>query len=954
MLPILSIKECAIAATLQGVRATYPMPTMFNDMPWGCYILSGRQSNTTSLQLNLYQGNAANGAEKSTEMFNRYPICSSPVASASSEKGLYCSRHFEDVVGSFVVLRSKLYDSGLLCMGMCWAESNCWGCSAFCKNKNCVWHALKECGELVTALGDGQYPVLWKPSRGQPAKGRPFIQVRWILSLVSYLLLVAVALMRWWSPWVSVCLWKELLSKRFHVKAVCFSPFHILGTACMGESLPDLATKCKVKSVIEERRYGAAMVFSSISIGLQLLHLLFQATFPEHMTNQFYVLSSCCRNEEAVQEADMLALAGTLAPLLFVSVHQSRKKHRSWAINFMVWVTCLTKMCASLHAFASPDCGHRPNMLYKEVASRVFLLICVQPWHASILAILLSVIHTVLVVHYVPVDAVRFSSESCHALLRTGDLQDLLHLLSTLVTNISQVLPHLNQSFYARWTFELLTLMDQNARTNDLIQEAVIAILVIVLICAVNLIMGRSLEQCLRLQDTKVQLRAVSNVLSLLCDAVVHLGPDHKIIAPSPKLVSLLHSAPSAAAYEGSDFCSFLQSKEDCSRLTEALDRGESNARESSPFDDRVVLQVGMRDALGVGFRAELFHTCFEGVDGQLRYLVGINEVGERLHNEPVQDMFGSLPLGQHNLQEIQSSESGSSSEITPGSLAAELPLWFECSKQCCIVRSSISETDHQNTTAPRGSALFHALWRHGDFVTWAQSTTCSVLDDANPAESTAELTASFRVQAKHWKDSDLPPCTVALRASCLRSEEEHNTEDVACSLVRFETVSIERGSGLEEMPSFWFDVGQSGDMVGSSLSDDDREETCTSWQLLDALLTHAPFAEWLRTAASELRAGRAHPSASAVTTSFKNPSAAHRLHPYTLTVSAELLQNDKGVDIDSCNHEPQETLRVTITSDAEDRSLKSPRDQGKGTPALAMFHSLSASRPRLAPKFAL
>jgi len=260
----------------------------------------------------------------------------------------------------------------------------------------------------------------------------------------------------------------------------------------------------------------------------------------------------------------------------------------------MVWSTILSQVFAAVYSYQAPDCGDIRDHFNQEVVFRFCVLMCMRPGHASIAAIILSITHAVLFVHYVPVAYTRLTHESCYAHLRTGDLQDFLKMIGILVTNSFTALLVSDQNFWSKLTFDLQKVLEHNLRFNHITQEVEITVLVVILIWAVNLIMSRLLEQSLHLQDTEVQLRAVSHILTLLCDAVVLLSPELQIAAPAPKLASLLHAAPHVAAYQGSDFSVLLQSEEDSQRLIEALNCGECCNGENSLCDDSLALQIGM------------------------------------------------------------------------------------------------------------------------------------------------------------------------------------------------------------------------------------------------------------------------------------------------------------------------------------------------------------------------
>jgi len=373
-----------------------------------------------------------------------------------------------------------------------------------------------------------------------------------------------------------------------------------------------------------------------------------------------------------------------------------------------------------------------------------------------------------------------------------------------------------------------------------------------------------------------------------------------------------------------------LASERDHHQLIEALGHGGCHDDEDSADDDTVNLQVGMHDSCGIVFQAEVFHTHFRAVDGKMQYVLGINEVGERLQKETVQTSSGESSLGQKSLyQEIQgiesdwSTESDCRSDATFDSFADEMPFWFECNKRHDVVQASPSRTKR----------LFHSLCSKRLFNEWITSTTTSMLkDDAQPGCTTSDIKASFHVEGL-GKTNKLSR-KVTLQASYSKNDGKVCTIDDRGSTVRFEVVSIEAVTG--EILPFWFDIAGNGEMVSSSLDDDDvGEATYMSQQLLDDALSCARVSSWLQRTASELCAGLVPLSHSITVGAWaKHSKKSHKVSHYTLTLSAELLHSDESEGLDSRSPDLLQMVRVTASSIEKDRSV-SPRDRNKGTPVV-------------------
>jgi len=296
-------------------------------------------------------------------------------------------------------------------------------------------------------------------------------------------------------------------------------------------------------------------------------------------------------------------------------------------------------------------------------------------------------------------------------------------------------------------------------------------------------------------------------VLSLLCDAVVHLGPEHHIIAPAPKLAALLHAATRPDAYLGESFEGFIPSHKDKSQVKNALKKSSNTNISDSPFNANV-LQIGMRDVSGIGFDVELFYTPFQGVDGQRRYVVGINEVGARVPCEPILGtpetwMKFDLP------ERVESDRSASNRSL--GILVSELPLRFATNKQVHIEKSNMVEMESPQVFAPNGHGLFNALWRRGEFVSWVEQTTHAVLGDEQVVQSAS---ANFQFETNSWTHLNLPPCSISVLASHVNPGSGLGVEHSEGPLVRLDVALMEKDNDSVQASSLWFDTNKTGELL--------------------------------------------------------------------------------------------------------------------------------------------
>lgn len=138
------------------------------------------------------------------------------------------------------------------------------------------------------------------------------------------------------------------------------------------------------------------------------------------------------------------------------------------------------------------------------------------------------------------------------------------------------------------------------------------------------------------------------------------------------------------------------------------------------------------------------------------------------------------------------------------------------------------------------------------------------------------------------------------------------------------------------EIPSFWFDVTSSGELVRSSLPDDKGEATCKSQLLLDDLVNGEQFSPWLQGIAPELWSGLLL-STRQFTTRLKHATQKRKWHQYTLTLSVNSLQTDESLDLESHLRDLPQMCRVAVISQEEEEEGEGEekgRAERHGTPA--------------------
>ncbi|CAE8617557.1 unnamed protein product [Polarella glacialis] len=134
----------------------------------------------------------------------------------------------------------------------------------------------------------------------------------------------------------------------------------------------------------------------------------------------------------------------------------------------------------------------------------------------------------------------------------------------------------------------------------------------------------------------KVESRTSRNVeataqslLSVLCDAVVRLGPDFRITTPSPQLAALLLKSPGPLCFEGKVFTDLVPWF--CFSFARQL---ESNT--GGPVQ---LLRIRMPDSDGRLLTVQAFHSPFLEMDDRVGHFLGLIEGS-------LEDMTSSSPVG--------------------------------------------------------------------------------------------------------------------------------------------------------------------------------------------------------------------------------------------------------------------------------------------------------------------
>eukprot|EP00931_Biecheleriopsis_adriatica_P020055 TRINITY_DN13501_c0_g1_i1.p1 TRINITY_DN13501_c0_g1~~TRINITY_DN13501_c0_g1_i1.p1 ORF type:complete len:807 (-),score=100.74 TRINITY_DN13501_c0_g1_i1:3-2390(-) len=159
-----------------------------------------------------------------------------------------------------------------------------------------------------------------------------------------------------------------------------------------------------------------------------------------------------------------------------------------------------------------------------------------------------------------------------------------------------------------------------------------LALLLAFLLCqaAVNAILDRQARKEAHLTAMGVERSAFASVLSVMCDCFIRLDSELNIMTPTPKLAALL--LRSETSLQGRSIKDLLATEEDFSIMQRAMLKfSDGDSQDSAKLASTShVLHVHLRDSSGTSVKAQIMWSCFQNLNGEICYLVGISENEER------------------------------------------------------------------------------------------------------------------------------------------------------------------------------------------------------------------------------------------------------------------------------------------------------------------------------------
>jgi len=264
-------------------------------------------------------------------------------------------------------------------------------------------------------------------------------------------------------------------------------------------------------------------------------------------------------------------------------------------------------------------------------------------------------------------------------------------------------------------------------------------------------------------------------LLSAMCDAVVHLGPDYLIRYPAPQLEVLLLKSRTRASLQGTlltdlfvdeserdRFHHFLLSSQTHGPIGPGQELTADHAVDSAPAvqeNPACTFHSHMRDASDTKVSVQIFHGSYLDIDEQVCHVVGIREDTEtasRLHVlEPraSADGGGGLsPLLEHYAMPMKEAETDGSS-LSASEAAGEAAVWVDTSTPMYkVVRCTAGFSE---LCGPWTEGIELLKWIKGKeqcrmFQVWAEECFNSHMHDGRLDEDTCKI--AMKLSPPHFR----------------------------------------------------------------------------------------------------------------------------------------------------------------------------------------------------------
>jgi len=134
---------------------------------------------------------------------------------------------------------------------------------------------------------------------------------------------------------------------------------------------------------------------------------------------------------------------------------------------------------------------------------------------------------------------------------------------------------------------------------------------------------------------------ATQELLHLVCDAVVELNEDLRIVEDVPKFAAMVTPGPSGTVVRGAELQQYMAKEEDRQRFQQLMTTYADSDGSSLPK----ALHASLRDSLGNLVNVEMFYVHFQDIDLRRHYFVGIRE----FYDMPIPEMKNFPPPNHHH-----------------------------------------------------------------------------------------------------------------------------------------------------------------------------------------------------------------------------------------------------------------------------------------------------------------
>mmetsp|Transcript_32952 Transcript_32952/g.90900 ORF Transcript_32952/g.90900 Transcript_32952/m.90900 type:complete len:609 (-) Transcript_32952:9-1835(-) len=281
--------------------------------------------------------------------------------------------------------------------------------------------------------------------------------------------------------------------------------------------------------------------------------------------------------------------------------------------------------------------------------------------------------------------------------------------------------------------------------------EVVNLLMIAVCVCVVEVRTKAQVRATLEAKASATGETTLKSLLSVLCDAVVHLGPDLRTLTPSPQLAALLlRQDPNTISFCFTD----LIDEADRRRFKEQVQEAAKIGRPTQS------LSVHMLGGNQTRVAIRLFFACFADINDRWNYMVGLQEIGCEETNS-IRNVDDSLYLsadaalvseyaraagtadagGPEAQSQSDRSVSSCSGDLLPvedtAGVSLETAVWFDCLHAALPILNCTPGFTHISGPCPAGQSLLDFLVGSGTrFLAFVQERLNAISNGSSLAGS--------------------------------------------------------------------------------------------------------------------------------------------------------------------------------------------------------------------------